>query len=146
MLDENLKGSKALVVETFDNNCHVFNLVNINEQYYLQYDNDNRIITKLVIKPDLWVFYKDGGYDHGMNLLKPIMKSERKVLAINFYIDPDIFNILIDSNLISYSKAMADLYQLPVSYSRDVKYHHNDYKRTKTKSLVLAKMSKGNFN
>lgn len=146
MLDESLRGTNAIVIETFDNNCHVFHLVNNNDQYYLQYDNDNRIITKLVIKPDIWIFYKDGGYDHGVNMLQPIIKSERKVLAMNFYIDPDIFNILIDSNLISYSKAMADLYELPVSYSRDIKYHHNDYKRTKTKKLVLANLRQGKFN
>ena len=65
---------------------------------------------------------------------------------MNFDIDPGIFNILIDNNLISYSKSVADLYDLPVSYSRDILYHSNDYKRTKSKELVLSKMKQGVFN
>ncbi len=146
MLDENIRGTNAVIVETFDNNCHVLSLVSINGQYYLQHDQDSKLITKLIIKPDFWAFFKHGGYTNGVDMLKPVFNSCKKILAMNYYIDPNIFEILIDSDLISYSKAMADLYDLPVSYSRDVKYHHNDYKRTKNKELVLNKMRQGIFN
>lgn len=146
MLDKNLIGTKVIVVETFDKNCHVFYLIKDNDHYYLQLENNSKLINRLIIKPDLWVFYKDGGYDQGTKLLKPLDTFEKKVLAMNYYIDPEIFHILINNYLISYSKAMADLYQLPIAYSRDIKYHHADYKRTKNKKLVLEKMKNGNFN
>ena len=146
MIDNELKGSKSIVVQTFDYNCHVFNLISDNNQYYLMYENDSKLITKLIIKPDLWVFYKDGGYDHGIKLLKPLNPFENKVLSMDFSIDPEIFNISINNELISYSKAMADLYQFPIAYSKDIKYHHNDYKRSKNKNLILSNMKQGKFN
>jgi len=146
MLDEELRGTNAMIVETFDGNNHVFYFVKYDNKYYLKYEGDSKLITKLIIKPDLWVFYKDGGYEHGVNLLKPVFSTDKKVLAMNYYIDPNIFKNLIDSDMISYSKAMADLYDLPVPYSRDVKFHHNDYKRTNSKELVLSKMRQGIFN
>lgn len=146
MLDDNLRGTKILLAETFDNNSHIFYLVKNEDTYYLQYENIPKLITKLVIKPDLWAFYKDGGYEHGVHLLKPIITSKNKVLVMNYYIDPGIFHILVNQGLISYSKAMADLYQLPIAYSRDIKYHHADYKRSKNKELVLERMRNGLFN
>lgn len=146
MLDETFSGSRSIVVESFDYNCHWFELVDINDEYYLKYEYDSKLITKLVIKPDLWVIYKDGGYEHGINLLKPINLSQKKVLSMEFHIDPEIFDTLIENKLISYSKAMADLYDLPVEFSRDYLYHHRDYKHSKNKELVLEKWKNGIFN
>lgn len=146
MLDEELRSTNAIIVETFDNNNHVFYYVEDDGSHYLKFEDDSRLISKLIIKPDLWAFFKEGGYEHGVDMLKPIIKSLKKVLAKNYYIDPDIFDILISSGLISYSKAMADLYELPVAYSYDIKYHRNDYKRAKTKNLTLDKMRQGIFN
>lgn len=146
MLDETLSGTNMLVVDTFDYNSHLFQLVFDNNKYYLKSEYDPRLITKLIIKPNLWVFFKDGGYEEGTTLLKPVDLNKKKVLAMNFSIDPSIFELLVNNDIISYSKAMADLYNLPVAYSRDVKYHHNDYKRTKTKQLVLNKQKRGIFN
>lgn len=146
MLDECLRGTNTIVVETFDYNCHVFNLVNDNDKFYIQYEKDLRLISKLVIKPDLWVFYKDGGYEHGVNLLKPLNLKAKKVLASEFYIDPDIFDYLISNELISYSKAMADLYDFEPEYSRDYNYHRRDYKHKKNKDVVLKKLRLGQFN
>lgn len=146
MLDQELRGTNALIVETFDNNSHVFYCIEEDGLHYFKMEGDSRLITRLIIKPDLWVFFKNGGYDHGVSLLKPIIPSIKKNLAMNFYIDPDIFDDLIKDGLISYSKAMADLYNLPISYSRDIQYHRNDYKRTKNKEMVLSKMKQGVFN
>lgn len=146
MLDDDLIGTNLLVVQTFDNNNFIFDLIKQDNLYYFKLFNDSRLITRIIIKPDLWIFFKDGGYEHGSTLLKPISNSKNTMLISNCFIDPDIFMILIDNNLISYSKGMADLYDLPVSYSRDIKYHKNDYKRTKNKELVLSKMKDGNFN
>lgn len=148
MLDENLRGSNALVVETFDENNHVFYLVKGPVKLYLQFENDCRYITKLVLKPDLWVFFEDGGYEHGSSLLKPLDPDLKKVLAKNYYIDPSIFHSLVNHKLITYSKAMADLYQLPIVYSFDIKYHHNDYKRQEEgkKEKVLERLRTGKFN
>ena len=146
MLDEELRGTNAMIVETFDNNNHVFYYVEENGLHYFKMEGDSRLITRLIIKPDLWAFFKNGGYEHGVKLLKPVITSNKKTLAMNFYIDPNIFYTLVSDGLISYSKAMADLYDLPPAYSSDVKYHHNDYKRTKNKELVLSKMRQGIFN
>jgi len=146
MLDEELRGTNAMIVETCDNNNHVFYLVNEDNKNYLKYEDNPQLISKLIIKPDFWAFFKDGGYEHGIKLLKSLPNFNIKLLATNYYIDPNIFELLINSNLISYSKAMADLYELPVSCSFDIKHHLNDYKRKKTKNLVLEKMRKGIFN
>lgn len=148
MLDENLRSTNALVVETFDNNCHVFEFVSDMDRPYLILENDSKHITQLVIKPDLWVYFENGGYEHGTKLLKPLDCQAKKVLAKDFFIDPAIFHSLVNYKLISYSKAMADLYQLPVAYSRDIGYHHNDYKRKEPgkKEKVLAKLREGSFN
>lgn len=146
MLDSNFSGTNLIVVETFDYNSHLFYLVKENNHYYLRFENDDRLINNLVIKPDIWVKYKEGGYEHGVVLLKPYLKNVDKVLAMDFTIDPEIFEILIDNGLISYSKAMADLYDLPVKNSRDYRYHTRDYKNKKNKLLVLDKMKHGIFN
>ena len=146
MLDETLRSTNALVVETFDENCHVFYLVSKEEKLFLQLENTSNYIKRLIIKPDLWVFFEEAGYEHGTRLLKPLNSDLKKILAKNYYIDPDIFYKLIDHKLISYSKAMADLYDLPVAYSRDIKYHHNDYKRTGNRQKVLQKLRQGYFN
>lgn len=146
MLDETLSGTNMLVVDTFDYNSHLFQLVFDNNKYYLKSEYDSRLITKLIIKPNLWVFFKDGGYEEGTNLLKLGNLNKNKVLAMNFNIDPNIFELLVNNDVISYSKAMADLYNLPIKYSRDGSYHNNDYKRTKTKQLVLSKQKQGIFN
>lgn len=146
MLNEELRGTKVVLVQTFDNNCHIFSLVKDRDQYYLKYENDSRLIKKMVIKPDFWVFYKDGGYEQGVDLLKPIISQYSKVLSMNYDIDPEIFEILINSRLISYSKAMADLYNFDERYSSDYKYHRRDYKHSKNKQLVLEKQRKGIFN
>ena len=146
MLDEELRGTNALIVETFDSNNHVFYHIEKDGRHYFKMEDDSKLITRLIIKPDLWAFFKNGGYEHGVKLLKPIINSKSKVLASNYYFDPNMFNVLVSCGLITYSKAMADLYDLPVSYSYDIKYHHNDYKRTKNKELVLGKMRQGIFN
>jgi len=146
MLNEIIRGRGSIVVETFDYNYHEFELIEKDSKYYLKYQNDYKLITKLVIKPDLWVFYKKGGYEHGVNLLKPVSLARKKVLAWDFHIDPEIFDILIENKLITYSKAMADLYDLPVELSRDYFSHRRDYKHSKNKELVLERWKKGMFN
>ena len=146
MLDESLRSTNTMVVETFDNNCHVFNLISSNNKHYFQYENIKKYIDKIIIKPDLWVFYVNGGYEQGVKLLKPIFKNVKKVLARNFYIDPEIFNTLIKEGLIVYSKAMADLYDLPIEFSKDYSIHTRDYKHSKNKELVLTKLKNGIFN
>lgn len=146
MLDETLRGMNALVVETFDENCHVFYLVKKKDKFFLQLENTTSYIKKLIMKPDSWIFFEENGYEHGTRLLRPLDSSQKKILAKNYYIDPAIFHTLIDHKLISYSKAMADLYDLPVAYSRDIKYHCNDYKHTNNKQKVLRKLRQGHFN
>ena len=146
MLNEIIRGSCSIVVETFDYNYHEFELIQKDKKYYLKFQHDPRLITKLVIKPDLWAFYKDGGYEHGVNLLKPINLARGQVLAWDFHIDPEIFDILIENKLISYSKAMADLYNLPVELSRDYLSHRRDYKNSKNKEKVLERWKNGIFN
>lgn len=146
MLDETLRGTNALVVETFDDNCHVFYLVQKGNKFFLQLENTVDYIKKIIMKPDLWIFFEENGYEHGTQLLKPLNPNLKKILAKNYYIDPDIFATLMDWKLISYSKTMADLYDLPVAYSRDIKYHLNDYKRTDNKQKIIHKLRKGNFN
>lgn len=146
MLDETLRGTNALVVETFDDNCHVFYLIKRENKLFLQLENTSTYIKKLIIKPDLWIFFEKSGYEHGTRLLRPLNQKEKKILAKNYYIDPGIFPTLVSYELISYSKAMADLYDLPIIYSRDIKYHHNDYKRTGNKQMVLQKLRQGYFN
>lgn len=146
MLDENLRGTNALVVETFDENCHVFNLVEKGNAFFLQLENMPIAIQRLIIKPQLLAFFVDEGIEYGSYLLKPLNFYVKKNLARNYYIDPMIFHTLVNYKLISYSKAMADLYELPAAYSRDIKYHHNDYKRTCNKQQVLQKLRQGHFN
>ncbi len=148
MLDSKLEGTKTIVVETFDDNCHVFQVVEDADKPYLILENCPNRITHLLIKPDLWAYFENVGYEHGVCLLKPLDCQAKKVLAREFLIDPSIFHFLVNHKLISYSKGMADLYQLPVAYSRDIKYHHNDYKRKEQgrKEKVLAKFKTGDFN
>lgn len=146
MLSEIIRGSSSIVVETLDHNYHEFDLVHENNKYYLKYHHDPRLINKLVIKPDLWVFYENGGYEHGIKLLKPFNLEDEKVLSCEFYIDPEIFDILIENKLITYSKAMADLYDLPVELSRDYLSHRRDYKHSKNKKFVLERWRQGIFN
>lgn len=146
MLDENLRGTNMIVVDTFDYNSHVFELVLENDKYYLKFENNLNNIKKLIIKPDIWVYFQDGSYEQGVNLLKPLNPSDNKVLAMDFNIDPNIFDILIAENLISYSKDMADLYDFDPKFSRDYSYHHRDYKHSKNKNQVLQKLKKGLFN
>lgn len=146
MLDNNLIGTNMIVVDTFDYNSHVFGLVLDENKYYLKLEQNSNLIKKLIIKPDIWVFFKDGGYEQGVNLLKPINPLMNKVLAMDFNIDPDIFELLINNKLISYSKAMADLYGFDPKFSSDYFYHSRDYKRSKNKQLVLEKFKRGQFN
>ena len=146
MLDGDFEFTNLVIADTFDGNTHLFYLVKREEKYYLKYERDERLITRLIIKPDAWVYFKDGGYEHGTRLLRPCLKGDTKALVKNFTIDPNIFDILIGNNLVSYSKAMADLYHLPAKFSRDYQYHHRDYKHSKNKNKVLKKMQQGNFN
>lgn len=146
MLDNNFKGTNAIVVETFDDNNHVFYFITSGDEAYLRYENDIKLIKRLIIKPNFIVFYVDDSFEYGVDLLKPCLPKENKILVKEFSIDPNIFHNLIKHNLISYSKGMADLYNLPVVYSSDIKYHHNDYKRTGNKEKVLSKFREGNFN
>lgn len=146
MLDENLRGTKMIVVDSFDHNSHIFKLIKTANIYYLKFEQNPNYIKRLIIKPDFWVFFQDGSYEHGINLLKPLNSSNNKILAMNFNIDPEIFGILISQNLISYSKAMADLYDFDPKCSRDYSYHHRDYKHTKNKFQVLQKLREGKFN
>ncbi len=148
MLDLELKGTKKIVVETFDNNFHTFQLVDDADRPYFTLESCPNHIIRLLIKPDLWVYFENGGYEHGVRLLKPLDYRVKKVLAREFLIDPSIFHFLVNHKLISYSKGMADLYQLPIAYSRDIQYHHNDYKRKEQgrKEKVLTKLRTGDFN
>ncbi len=146
MLDKELQGTESIIVETVDHNNHVFYLVWKENQYYLQYEQNTSLINLLVLKPNMDIYFENGNVENGKNFLKPCLPNQSKILATNFDIDPDIFHQLIHCRLISYSKAMADLYSLPVAYSFDIKDHHNDYKRTKNKEKVLAKLRAGQFN
>lgn len=146
MLDENLRGTNMLVVDTFDYNAHVFELILQGEKLYLKFESDSRLIKRLVIKPDCWVYFQNGGYEQGVNLFRPLNPALNKILAMDFSIDPDIFQTLIDNGLISYSKAMADLYDLDPIFSSDYSYHTRDYKRKNNRSKVLEKLKNGNFN
>lgn len=146
MLDDKLKGTKMIVVDTFDYNSHVFELFSENEQYYLKFEQDPRLIKKLIIKPDILVFFQNGGYEQGVNLLRPINPTTSKVLAMDFNIDPNIFDVLIQERLISYSTAMADLYDFDSKLSSDYVYHQRDYKHKKNKQQVLQKLRNGQFN
>lgn len=146
MLDNNFRGTNAIIAETFDDNNHVFYFINSSGEAYLRYENDIKLIKRLIIRPNFLVFYIDGSFEYGADLLKPCFSKDYKVLVKDFSIDPDIFHKLIKYNLISYSKGMADLYDLPSVFSSDIKYHHNDYKRSKTKEKVLLKQKEGKFN
>ena len=146
MLSEIIRGSRSIVVETFDYNYHEFELIEKDDKYYLKFQHDPRLINKLVIKPDLLAFYENGGYEQGVKLLKPINLARGEVLAWDFQIDPEIFDILMENKLITYSKAMADLYDLPVELSRDYLSHRRDYKHSKNKKLVLERWKNGIFN
>ena len=145
MLDAGLKGSNLVAVSTFDSGKHEFHLIKDDTKYCFKYDGSPKLISKLVIKPDLWVLFRDGGYEQGINFLSRENNCKR-VLASGFDIDPDIFELLVTYDLISYSKGMADLYDLPIIHSRDFLNHCNDYKRSKNKDLVLEKMRNGIFN
>lgn len=146
MLDENLRGTNMLVVDTLDYNAHVFELVSEGDKPYLKYEGDSRLIKRLIIKPDCWLYFANGGYEHGTSLLRPIYSSVKKVLAMDFNIDPNIFDVLIQNGLISYSKAMADLYEFDPTCSKDYNFHRRDYKRKKNKKQVLEKLRSGSFN
>lgn len=146
MLDEGLTGSSVILVETFDHNNHIFYAVRLDNQLLLKHEGTDSLISKLIIKPDLWAIFTDGTYKQGIELLKPCHSSEKKVLAKNYYIDPEVFGDLVDNNTISYSKGMADLYDFPIEYASDVEFHKRDYKHHKTKELTLNKMRNGQFN
>lgn len=146
MLDNELCGTDSIVVETQDLNNHVIKLVRSYDRLYLKLENEDRLIRKLVIKPNMWLYFLDGSYDTSINLIKPCHSNLERALAFEFSIDPLIFNELIDNDLISYSKGVADLYDLPPVYARDIKYHHRDYKWSRNKEKVLKKLRSGNFN
>lgn len=146
MLDENLRGTNMIVVDTFDYNSHVFELILKNSNHYLKFEQNENLIKRLIIKPDFWVYFQDGGYEHGVKLLKPLDPKSDKVLARDFNIDPEIFSTLVVENLISYSTAMADLYGFDPNFSRDYSYHRRDYKNRKNKEQVLQKLKEGYFN
>lgn len=146
MLDNDFRGTNTVVAETFDNNNHIFYFINVGDEAYLRYENDIRLIRKMIIRPNFLTFFVDGGYEYGTSLLKPCFSTKNSILVKEFSIDPNIFHKLINYNLISYSKCMADLYNLPIIYSADIKYHHNDYKRSKNKEKVITKLKNGKFN
>lgn len=146
MLDNRFIGTNAIVAETFDDNNHVFYFIRTDDEAYLKYENDIRLISKMILKPNFMVFFVEGGYENGVDLLKPCLFDKSKLLVKEFSIDPRLFHKLINHGLISYSKYVADLYNLPVAYSSDIKYHHNDYKRTKNKEKVMTKFRTGKFN
>ncbi len=144
MLDNELRSTQSIIIETNDYNNHVFSLVQKDEQSYLRYEQSEIFINLLVIKPNIKIFFEDGNYEDGKNFFPSYLSN--KVLVTNIFIDPDIFLKLIADRMISYSKAMADLYSLPVDYSFDIRYHRQDYKRSKNKEKVLTKLKTGHFN
>lgn len=146
MLDNELYGTGVIIVETQDLNSHIIKLVRQSDKLYLKLENEDRFIRKMVIKPNIWFYFADGSFDTGINIIKPCYNNLERVLAIDFSIDPFIFNRLIDSDLISYSKGVSDLYDLSPAYARDIKYHHRDYKWSRNKEKVLRKLRSGNFN
>lgn len=146
MLDVELKETKSIIVETEDFNNHVFTMVEEDGQFYLQHEQYPMLINQIVLKPNMKVYFQDGSIEDGKRLLKSYLPDHSGVLATNFSIDPDIFKKLITYRLISYSKTMAELYQLPIEHSNDISYHTRDYKRSKNQEKILSKLREGNFN
>lgn len=147
MLDNNLKGSNKIVVETFGGNSYTFSFINENNNMFIKCNADPRFIKRIIIKPDLWIYFNDGGYEHGVKFFQSCYNDSRPLVK-KVDIDTNIFNKLVAYKLISYSKGMADLYDFPIAYASDIKYHHNDYKRVGEiqKTRVLNKLKSGNFN
>lgn len=138
----------TIVVKTFNDHNYLFYYIKYGSENYIRYENDTKLIKRIVLKPNLLIYYADGSYKTGVELFNIDNYNDNSGLVSDCIIDSDIFYDLIKHGLISYSKLVADLYNLPVAYSYDVKYHHNDYKRTDClqRQKILSRLKSGNFN
>lgn len=140
--------NNTIVVKTFNDHNYLFYYIKYGSENYIRYENDTKLIKRIVLKPNLLIYYVDGSYKTGVELFKIDNYNDNSGLVSDCIIDSDIFYDLIEHGLISYSKLVADLYNFPVAYSYDVKHHHNDYKRTDClqRQKILSKLKSGNFN
>lgn len=140
--------NNTIVVKTFNDHNYLFYYIKYGSENYIRYENDTKLIKRIVLKPNLLIYYVDGSYKTGVELFNIDNYNDNSGLVSDCIIDSDIFYDLIEHGLISYSKLVADLYNLPVTYSYDVKHHHNDYKRTDClqRQKILSRLKSGNFN
>lgn len=138
MLDETLRGTKAIVVETEDLNCSIFHLLRIDSKYYLVFENDSKLIYHLRLKPNFLVYYLQGDYQEAIEIIKPLFSNFKRVKVTQCYIDPSIFDVLVNEKLISYSKATSSLFNLPINKSLNNFYYYNKCKRKCNKNKILA--------
>lgn len=144
MLDESLKGKNIIIIETFDEEAYVFDVIEKGNRYFLKLDIFEKLIQQLVIKPNFLVSSEDGfHYD-----LKEILKKrgEEPTYIKNCYIDPTLLQKLAEKYVITYTIGTADMYDLPHEYAKDYEYHYNDYSRKNSKEKVLTKLKSGIFN
>lgn len=144
MFDDSLKDKNMIIIETFNDDAYVFDIIKINDEYFLTFNNMKQKIKKLVIRPNFWIFFEDGSYDDFKYILKSI--KQELTLIKNYYIDPTIFQKLVMDDVITYTIGVADMYDLPKKYAKDYEYHHNDYSRKDSKEKVLTKLKNGIFN
>lgn len=146
MLDKELSNHGVIYAETFDSKVITFELVMIDNEYYLKMDKYPDIVKRLVLRPNFWAIFYEGNYIDCRSYTKIKNPSTKGSLVKEYYIDPVLFPKLVKSGALMYTTAMADLYDLPREYARDIEYHKNDYKNTHSKQKVLSRWKDGQFN
>lgn len=137
MFSEEYLKTGIFVAKAFDETIYQFIYNRETKQFY-SCDN-KKIIRRLVLKPNPWIYYEDGQFEI-------FATCRRKSIIQDYIIDPDVFYDLVSCGKIVYSKMVADMYDLPIEYAYDKEYHTRDYKHSKNKMLVLNNLRNGNFN
>lgn len=132
---------------TYNNETYEFIVKNNGLIYSKQIEN-NKPINKLLIKPNFWVYFEDGGYTSCDTLARQNgTKNNNNHLIKRLKITKDLLDYLVLTNLIFYSTDMAYLYGLNSNYAYDKNKKTRAFKKLKRKKKpILEQQKQGKFN
>ena len=58
----------TIVVKTFNDHNYLFYYIKYGSENYIRYENDTKLIKRIVLKPNLLIYYADGSYKTGVEL------------------------------------------------------------------------------
>ncbi len=118
MLNNSLKGTSTLILFDFNIIPYMFELKKDldNDEFYLHSESLQLDVKKIFLQPDCLMQLKDTEEVIHFGNCDSLTNS---TMVSSIYIDPTIFSILIEKDLLAYPIAYASMYHLPEESAHD---------------------------